>query len=59
MTTAYDQSRIRQHDNCTVEIQRRGPHYGLYCQCHSQWLKWINPQELAVAQAAGVTVRQV
>jgi hypothetical protein len=36
------------HTNCQCVVAPRGPHLGLYCQEHHQWIKWINPWERQV-----------
>lgn len=56
MTQVYKSQRIRRHDTCPVELRVTGPHIGLYCQCHNQWLKWITEAEARVALEAGVDV---
>jgi len=35
------------HSQCECWIQQRGPHWGLFCQQHNHWLKWLSAPELA------------
>jgi hypothetical protein len=40
------QQRVNEHSDCKKIIKQSGPHFGLYCEQHGTWFKWLNEQEL-------------
>jgi len=36
------------HSCCACDIQKRGPHWGLFCIPHGHWFKWLGKDELKV-----------
>lgn len=44
----------QQHMHCEMEIRQRGPHWGLYCQQHNKWIKWIAPQDIQLLANQGI-----
>lgn len=37
------------HEHCPCELQKNGPHVGLYCKPHKHWLKWLTKEEVKTA----------
>lgn len=37
---------LASHDQCDMEIRQRGPNWGLYCQQHNRWMRWLDRKEL-------------
>ena len=34
------------HSLCDCMVRQRGPHWGLFCQPHNKYIKWLNHTEL-------------
>jgi len=42
------------HDRCPCELQKQGPHIGLYCKPHKHWIKWLTNEEIVVCINSGL-----
>jgi hypothetical protein len=44
----------KNHNHCPCELQKHGPHIGLYCKPHKHWLKWLTKEETIIAINLGI-----
>jgi hypothetical protein len=42
------------HFRCPCELKQVGPHVGLYCKTHKEWIKWLDRDEIKAAIDLGV-----
>lgn len=47
----HRQQTALEHSNCKKIIRESGPHFGLYCEQHSTWIRWLNENELVTLGA--------
>jgi hypothetical protein len=38
---AQQEQRWQLHSRCECEVRQQGPHWGVYCANHNQWIQWI------------------
>lgn len=34
------------HTHCEMMLKQKGPHWGMYCQQHGTWIKWLGTKDL-------------
>jgi len=44
--TAKQQAAFDLHAGCKARVQQVGPHWGLYCDTHNVWIKWIRKDQV-------------
>lgn len=43
---AQQAERWRLHSRCEAELRQTGPHWGIYCATHNQWIQWIRRNQV-------------
>ena len=46
--TKKKSSKLQDHSTCEVLVRQSGPHWGLFCQPHNKFFKWLNPRERSI-----------
>lgn len=40
--------RPQDHSQCPCMVMQRGPHWGLFCEPHGKYIKWLGARELEI-----------